>query len=103
MADNSPKPILTLPVDKAAPAPETPQAERTVKIKLLSDYWMQDPANPKETIRLRTNTLILDDDGNPIVDRKTKNYMSKHECYDIPVSQARALIDAGKAERLDPL
>ena len=101
MADNispTPKTTLTLPGDKTIPEPE-----RMVKIKLLHDYWIQDPNNPKETIRLRTNTLILDEDGNPIVDKKSKNYLSKHECYDIPVSQARVLIEAGKAERMDPL
>lgn len=97
---------LTAKAPSAAP-PAAPENERRVSVKLLNDVWIKDPghpdAGPDGVRRVRTNIVTLDDEGKPVVDRKTKNFVCTQIIADIPVSIAKALIAASKAERTDPL
>lgn len=94
----------TLP---AADQPQDNKTERKVSVKLLNDVWIKDPghpdAGPDGIRRVRTNTLILDAEGKPQMDPKTKNYICKQEIVDLPLSVVKTLLAAGKCERMDPL
>jgi hypothetical protein len=78
------------------------KAERKVSIKLLNDVWIENP-DTHEIERVRTNIQVLDENGNPAVDKKTKAPITTQVVVEIPVSVAKMLIDQGKAERMDPL
>ena len=101
MADNSPN-TLTLP-NKTAQAPET---ERMVEVELLSDVWIEDK-NSSDSIggilRVRTNIPVLDEDGNPKINKASKSPMVTLSKVMLPVSMAKKLISEGKANRIDPL
>jgi hypothetical protein len=104
MADST----LTMPNKSAAPpAASEPAAERRVPVKLLSDVWISEPghadATPDGIRRIRTNIPVKDDLGNIKVDPKSKSIISTQSIVDLPVSIAKAMIDQGKAERMDPL
>jgi hypothetical protein len=60
-----------------------------VEIILKNDVWIENKeknsTNPDDTIRLRTNTPVLDEEtGAPKVDRKTKLPVTKLERYHVP-------------------
>lgn len=92
------------PAADQAPGTKT---ERKVLVKLLNDVWIDDPGHPEAgpdgIRRVRTNTLILDAEGKPQLDPKTKMYICKQEEVELPLSVVKILLAAGKAERLDPL
>lgn len=86
---------------------QDPKGERKVLVKLLNDVWIDDPGHPEAgpdgIRRVRTNTLILDTEGKPQLDPKTKNYICKQEEVELPLSVVKGLLATGKCERLDPL
>ncbi|MEQ1519723.1 MAG: hypothetical protein ABL936_00460 [Aestuariivirga sp.] len=92
---------------KELTAATAPQEERRVSLKLFNDVWIKDPKHPDATPdgirRVRTNIVSLDDDGNPLIDKKTRNFVSTQIVADIPLSVAKKLIEDKKAERMDPL
>lgn len=94
----------TKPAADQAPGNKT---ERKVLVKLLNDVWVDDPGHPEAgpdgIRRVRTNTLILDAEGKPQIDPKSKNYICKQEEVELPLSVVKTLLAAGKCERLDPL
>ena len=89
------------------PIKAEPAAERRVSVKLLNDVWISDPshaeAGPDGIRRVMTNIPVKDDLGNIMVDKKTKSLITTQTITDLPVSIAKIMIDAGKAERMDPL
>lgn len=91
----------------AAIQPQGAKTERKVLVKLLNDVWIDDKDHPDADAsgirRVRTNTLILDAEGKPQLDPKTKMYICKQEEVELPISVVKVLLAAGKAERLDPL
>lgn len=92
--------------DKARAEART-DGERKVKIKLLNDVWIEDPTHEdagKDGIRrVKTNIPVLNEDGSQKIDPKTKAPITTHSVVDLPLSVAKMMIDAGKAERMDPL
>ena len=101
MADNSPN-TLTLP-NKTAQAPET---ERMVEVELLSDVWIDIAKHPGVSDsdgRIRTNIPVLDEDGNPKINKASKSPVVTLSKVMLPVSMAKKLISEGKANRIDPL
>jgi hypothetical protein len=99
---------LTMPNKSATPpAAVEPAAERRVSVKLLNDIWISEPghpdAGPDGIRRICTNIPVKDADGNIMVDKKSKSIVSTQTIADIPVSIAKAMIEQGKAERMDPL
>lgn len=92
---------------KAPTAATEPQEERRVSLKLFNDVWIKDPkhpdAGPDGVRRVRTNIVSLDEDGNPLIDKKSRNFVSTQIVADIPISVAKKLIEDKKAERMDPL
>lgn len=85
----------------ADPAPNTP--EKTIPVLLKHDVWLDDGTGTGNTIRITTNTPVTDENGNPKVDPKSKAPITVQEIRNIPISVAKMLIAAGKAERRDPL
>lgn len=82
-----------------APAP-APTQERLVRVKLLHDVWLEaiDPeTGGKYVKRYTTNTPVLDDNGSPMVNKKTRAPIVTIEEYDLPVSIAQKLVDLEKA------
>lgn len=80
---------------------DTKTAEKTVPVLLKNDVWIEDSNG--EVVRIRTNIPRLDQDGNLLVDRKSKTVVSDQIVTHLPVSIAKKLIAEGKAERADPL
>jgi hypothetical protein len=80
--------------------------EKTIPVLLRNDVWIETGKDAKgEPIieRITTNTPVLDVDGNPRVDPKSKAPITMQEVRDLPISVAKMLIAAGKAERRDPM
>jgi hypothetical protein len=93
---------LSMPTPKT----EAPTKERMVKVKLLYDVWIEgiDPkTGEKGIIRVKTNTPVLDEDGNIKVDPKSKAPILIQEIVELPVSVAQRLVDLDKAKRIDAL
>ena len=104
MADNSPN-TLTLP-GKAAQTEVKAESERKVDVILTHDVWIDAPDHPESIegiLRIRTNVPVLDPDGNPVVDKKSKTAVTTLTTASLPISVAKKLIDEGKAKRADPL
>lgn len=84
-----------------------PAAERRVSVKLLSDVWISDPGHsesgPDGIRRVMTNIPIKDANGNIQVDPKSKTIVCTQSIVELPLSIAKKMIEAGKAERMDPL
>ena len=102
MADTKSPNTLTLPADKPAQV----ESERKVEVTLLHDVWIEDKDHEESVNgirRVRTNIPVLDENGNPTVDKKTKSPITNTVNVALPVSIAKKLIDAGKALRADPL
>ena len=78
-------------------APDAPPEKRKVKVKLLNDVWDEDG------VRIRTNVPVIGDDGNIVVDQKTKQAVTTLTVVDLDVGIARKMIEAGTAIRMDPL
>lgn len=97
---------LSMPSTTAVEKTE-PAAERKVSVKLLNDVWISDPGHPDADTdgirRIRTNIPVKDEDGNIMVDKKSKSIIATQVIAELPVSIAKLMIDAGKAERMDPL
>ena len=91
---------LSMP-SKTAPAKE--ETERMVSVKLLHDVWIPNAAETGGSMRIRTNIPVLDDEGNPKIDRKSKSAVTTHTVAELPISIAKQMIDEGKALRMDPL
>jgi hypothetical protein len=80
--------------------------EKTVPAELLNDVWIQTGVDADgEAIieRLMTNTPVLNDDGSPMIDQKTKQPVTKTEIHQVPVSVAKKMFNNGTARRADPL
>jgi hypothetical protein len=93
---------LSMPTPKT----EAPAKEREVEVKLLHDVWIEgiDPdTGQKGVVRIRTNTPVLDENGNIKVDPKSKAPILIQEIRKLPVSVAQMLVDQKKAERVDAL
>jgi len=103
MADTKSPNTLAMPGTQAAPE----ASERKVSVQLLYDVWINDPghedSDPTGIRRVRTNIPVLDDEGNPKIDRKTKSPVTTYSIVELPISIAKKMIDAGKANRMDPL
>ena len=96
----------TLSVPSTQAAPELPQAERMVEVELLHDVWVEDKEHPDSVggvLRIRTNVPVLDEDGNPKINKGSKTAVVTLTKAKLPISLAKKLIDAGKANRADPL
>lgn len=105
MADLKSPNTLSMPGTK--PAQESAsEVERKVEVILLHDVWIDDPDH-EESIggvrRIKTNIPRLREDGGPMIDPKTKALVTDTVKVALPVSLAKKLISAGKAERADPL
>ena len=102
MADTKSPNTLAMPGTQAAP-----EVERKISVELLHDVWISDPGHEesdKDGIRrIRTNIPVLDEDGNPKIDRKTKSAVTTQVITELPISVAKTMIAAGKANRMDPL
>lgn len=101
MADQKSPNTLGMPSANAAP-----EAERKVEVILKHDVWVEDKDNPDSVegiLRIRTNIPVLDENGNPLVDRKSKTAVTTFTKAMLPVSLAKKLIAEGKVERADPL
>lgn len=84
--------------DKSAPAtPDAPPEKRKVKVKLLNDVW------DENGVRICTNVPVIGEDGNVIVDQKTKHAVTTLTVVDLDIDLARKMIDNGTALRMDPL
>jgi hypothetical protein len=80
--------------------------EKTIPVLLKHDVWIETGKDAKgEPIieRITTNTPVLDENGNPRVDPKSKAPITVQEIRDVPISIAKKLIAEGKAERRDPM
>jgi hypothetical protein len=75
--------------------------EKTIPVLLKHDVWLDDGLGG--TVRITTNTPVLDENGNPKVDPKSKAPVTVQEVRQIPISVAKKLIAEGKAERRDPM
>lgn len=105
MADNI-KPSNTLSMPETQPTLVSHQSERKVEVELLHDVWVEDRDHPESVDgirRIKTNIPVLDEDGNPKVDKKSKTAIVTLTKTLLPVSFAKKLIDSGKANRADPL
>lgn len=93
--------------EQAAAAAPQEKKERTILVKLLNDVWISDPGHPEADAggirRIRTNTLVLDKEGKPQIDPKTKHYINTQEVVELPLSVVKQLLADKKAERMDPL
>lgn len=104
MADQSPN-TLKMPTAQTALVAEV-HAERMVEVELLNDVWVEDKDNPESVggiRRIKTNVPVLDQDGNPMMNKATKTPITTLTKSSLPVSLAKKMIDAGKANRADPL
>ena len=80
--------------------------EKTIPVLLLNDVWIQtgEDAKGQPIIeRVTTNTPVLDENGFPKVDKKSKAPIVTQEVRNLPISVAKMLIEQGKAHRRDPL
>ena len=109
MADAKSTTTLSMPETTVAEkpvAPAEPSKEREVSVELLSDVWVSDDTHEDSVggiRRIRTNLPVLDENGNPKIDKATKTMIVTHATASLPVSLAKKLIDSGKAKRADPL
>lgn len=83
--------------DQKHVAPSFKAGDPTVPVKLKSDYWLYDHSHEIWPI-----PPALDAEGK-VVPNTGDNRAKAGTKIDLPVPEARRLLDAGKAERADPL
>ena len=74
-----------------------------VSVKLLHSVWVADPTAVGGARKIQTNIPVKDDEGNIMVDKKSKSIITTQTITDLPLSLAKKMIDEGKALRMDPL
>lgn len=107
MAEKSPNVNAAPDFSAAKVEPAKAEPEREVEVELLRDVWIDDPSHPEAepggARRIRTNLQVLNEDGSPKVDKKTKTYVTYTVKAKLPVSLAKKLIASGAAVRADDL
>lgn len=71
--------------------------EKKTLVTLFNDFWDDNGE------RIRTNIPVLDDSGNPKMDPKTKQPITRHVEVELPNRHVRTLVAAGKAQITVPL
>ena len=108
MADDKSPNTLKMPSQQAALIPEQAASteERKIEVELTHDVWVEDKTHPDAengVLRIRTNLPVLDDEGNPKIDKKSKTAIVTLARAMLPVSVAKKFIAEHKANRIDDL
>jgi hypothetical protein len=75
----------------AMPPTPAPKPVKTTRVTLLHDVWDQDG------VRICTNLPVLNPDGAPVIDAKTKQPVTRMVEVDLINTLAKKLVEEGKA------